>query len=303
MKQGKIRIGTRGSKLALVQTDLVIQAIKEIEPELAFEIVVFDTQGDKNLEKPLTEFGTQGIFVEEFEEKILRDEIDIAVHSAKDMAVELPKGLEIISVLKREDPRDILVTTNLEIFHEKNPAIVGTSSLRREAQIKELYPHIQCKPIRGDVTARLKKLESGMYDGIILAAAGLKRLNLDKEVKYQYQYLEVDDFIPAPAQGIIAIESKVGSRWTDILHRVCDKNSKIELEIERNLYSLLQESCYGTTDTLNASSIYSKVHDDTVDIWVLKEKDGLIRKRKVTEKLYGEGASYGKSILSWSRSW
>ncbi|NLK75955.1 MAG: hydroxymethylbilane synthase [Clostridiales bacterium] len=303
MEERKIKIGTRASKLALVQTDLVIEAIKEVCPDLDFEIVTYDTVGDKNLDKPLTEFGSQGIFVEEFEEKILNGEIDIAIHSAKDMPIELPKGLEILSVLKREDPRDVLVTTDIEAFKNKRSAIVGTSSLRRELQIKRHYSNVQCKPIRGNVIARLEQLESGIYDGIVLAAAGLKRLNLHQEARYQYKYFGVDEFIPAPGQGIIAIEGREDNRWIDILHKICDKNSRMELLIERSLYSLWQASSYEDTDFKEAYSIYSKVKNDTADIWILKKMDGEIKKVNIREKIDSKGGFHGKSIFSWSRAW
>lgn len=177
----KLIIGTRGSALALAQTELVIRQIKEVSPQVECEIRIITTKGDKIMEKPLIEFGGKGVFVTEIEEKLKNGEIDLAVHSAKDMPVELAEGLAILGVLKREDPRDVLVTMDWEGFLQKEHPRIGTSSLRRRAQIQQEFPNALCQSLRGNVNTRLKKLEDGMYDGILLAAAGLRRLGLEQE--------------------------------------------------------------------------------------------------------------------------
>ena len=178
----KIRIGTRKSRLALVQTDLVRQKIEEAFPEAEIEIVEMSTKGDELLDRSLTSFGGKGVFTKELEEALLREEIDLAVHSAKDMPMELGEGMAILAVPPREDPRDVLVTRPGTVLSGKSRIVIGTSSPRRVVQIQELGPklwpgaEICCEMLRGNVNTRLRKLAEGGYDGIILAAAGLKRL-------------------------------------------------------------------------------------------------------------------------------
>ena len=176
-----IKIGTRKSKLALIQTDIVKDKIKQAFPELEVEIVKIDTKGDQILDKSLTSFGGKGVFTAELEAELLSGEIDIAVHSAKDMPMDFPEGLGIGAVLDRADVRDTFVTTTGKTLEELEPgSIVGTSSLRRELLIKEINPYVTIKLLRGNVQTRLNKLRDGQYDGIILAAAGIERLGYRK---------------------------------------------------------------------------------------------------------------------------
>lgn len=240
----KIKIGTRGSALALAQTELVIRQMKEKFPEAECEVCTITTKGDKILDKPLVEFGGKGVFLTEIEEKLMTGEIDLAVHSAKDMPMELAEGLDILAVLKREDPRDVLVTMDFEGFLKKEHPVVGTSSLRRQVQIQQIFPAAVCQTLRGNVNTRLKKLEEGMYDGILLAAAGLNRLGLEKEEKFHYYIIDVDRMIPAGGQGIIAVEGKKDSPLSKLLESITHKATRRELELERMALKLLEAGCH-----------------------------------------------------------
>lgn len=270
----KIRIGTRGSSLALVQTDLVIDAIREKYPEYDYEVVVKRTTGDKILDKPLLEFGGKGVFVTEFEDAILQGELDIAVHSAKDMPMEIREGLDIIGVLKREDPRDVLITLQSTDINEIEKAIIGTSSLRRQTQIQELYRNIQCSSLRGNVNTRLKKLSEGMYDGIILAAAGINRLKLDQLPEFKYRYLSIDEIIPAGGQGIIAIEGRKDSEIAAILSQISNPNAGIELATERKALEFFHAGCH------EPIGVYSMISGDDMKLWMMKEHKGRLIKKK-----------------------
>ena len=171
-----IRIGTRTSKLAMIQTELVKQKIQEHFPKEKIEIVPIITKGDVILHQPLASFGGKGVFTQEIEQQLLDKTIDIAVHSAKDVPMQLADGLCIGAVLAREDCRDVLVTrTGISAKDLPAGSVIGTSSLRRELQIKAMNPFVEIRMLRGNVPTRLQKLKDGQYDGIILAAAGLKR--------------------------------------------------------------------------------------------------------------------------------
>ena len=201
-----IRIGTRKSLLALIQTDIVKNKLLEAYPDLEVEIAKIDTKGDQILDKSLTSFGGKGVFTAELEAELLSGRIDIAVHSAKDMPMQFPEGLGIGAVLDRADVRDTFVTTDGRKLEDLEPgSIVGTSSLRRELLIKEINPYVQIKMLRGNVQTRLRKLKEGQYDGIILAAAGIERLGYQEEEGVFYQYLDPDVFLPAAGQGILAV--------------------------------------------------------------------------------------------------
>ena len=179
-----IRIGTRTSKLAMIQTELVKQKIQEHFPKEKIEIVPIITKGDVILHQPLASFGGKGVFTQEIEQQLLDKTIDIAVHSAKDVPMQL-------GISAKDLPAG---------------SVIGTSSLRRELQIKAMNPFVKIRMLRGNVPTRLQKLKDGQYDGIILAAAGLKRLHLEQEDGLFYEYFSKEDFLPAAGQGILAVE-------------------------------------------------------------------------------------------------
>ena len=184
--QKTIRIGTRKSKLALVQTHRVEKMILEAFPDLKIEICEMSTKGDELLDRSLLSFGGKGVFTQELEAALLQGQIDRAVHSAKDMPMEFPEGLGIGAVLRRGPVEDVIVTKDGTLLKDLKPgSVVGTGSLRRELQIKKINPLIRVKLIRGNVQTRLRKLEEGQYDAIVLAAAGLDRLELSDENQWK----------------------------------------------------------------------------------------------------------------------
>ena len=236
-----IRIGTRKSKLALIQTELVKAQILKYFPNEKIEIVHVVTHGDKVLDKPLGEIGGKGVFTKEIEEKLLDKTIDIAVHSAKDVPMELADGLCLGAVLLRDDNRDVILKRK-ETKKIGAGSIIGTSSLRREIQIKQIYPDVTIKSLRGNVGTRIDKLKSGEYDAIILAAAGLKRLGLDNDKELDYIYPDEEKFISAAGQGILAIECRNGD-LKDVMAALDDRKARICLEAEREFLKCLDGSC------------------------------------------------------------
>lgn len=236
-----IRIGTRKSKLALIQTELVKTQILKYFPNEKIEIVHVVTHGDKVLDKPLGEIGGKGVFTKEIEEKLLDKTIDIAVHSAKDVPMELADGLCLGAVLLRDDNRDVILKRK-ETKKIGAGSIIGTSSLRREIQIKQIYPDATIKSLRGNVGTRIDKLKSGEYDAIILAAAGLKRLGLDNDKELDYIYPDKEKFISAAGQGILAIECRNGD-LKDVMAVLDDRKARICLEAEREFLKCLDGSC------------------------------------------------------------
>ncbi len=232
-----MKIGTRRSKLAKIQTEMIVELIKKVDSSIICQIVEIVTKGDKELNKSLTEFGGKGAFTDEFEKAVYDGTIDIAVHSGKDLPVELMNGLEILATPKREMANDVLVTLKGTVLDEKS--VIGTSSIRREKQIG-----YKTKNIRGNVDTRLKKLESGEYDGIILAYAGLKRLKLDKLSKYDYKIFNLDSFYPAPCQGIIAVEGRSDCRFKDVLRKITDEETNIVFKTERELLKRVGYGCH-----------------------------------------------------------
>ena len=194
------RIGTRGSKLALAQAEYVRDRLAEAYREDTFEIRVIKTKGDRVLDKPLHEIGDKGLFVREIEEQLLDGEVDLGVHSMKDMPSYPADGLKFTKAWKREDARDVLILRRAKTLEELPfGAVIGTGSRRREFQLKKLRPDINVINIRGNVDTRLRKMEEEKLDGIVLAAAGLHRLGMQEKITC---YLETEQMIPAPAQGI-----------------------------------------------------------------------------------------------------
>ncbi len=243
-----LKIGTRGSKLALVQTQLVIDSLLKINPDLDYEIVILKTRGDKILDKSLKELGDRGVFVKEFEQAILDNRIDIAVHSAKDLPIKLADGLDIVSVLPRADVRDVLIERfpySNGFIELKENAVVGTCSVRREFYAKKIRSDLQFKLIRGNIDTRLSKLKDGMYDAIILAKAGLDRLGLIEKNKEDFNFtiLETNEFLPAACQGIIAIEAKKNSEYSELLNKINDKDTYLQYSVEHKILELLQVDC------------------------------------------------------------
>ncbi len=237
----KLRVGTRKSKLALWQTNFVVHLLKLFDPSLEFEIVPITTKGDKILNSPLSVIGDKGLFTKEIEEALLRKEIDFAVHSLKDLPTELPKGLTIAAYTLRDFPFDVLVSKSGKKLKElPKGAVIGTSSLRRKAQIRRIRPDLEIKDIRGNIDTRLKKLDEGLYDAIILAQSSLERLNLEKRITEILDY-----FIPAVGQGIMAVETREDDNELIQLLReaVNDPASEAEAKAERSFLKTLEGGC------------------------------------------------------------
>lgn len=211
--QSVIKIGSRESRLAVKQAEIIRDQIIDSNPEISVEIITMKTTGDRILDKSLEKIGGKGLFVKELDRALMDGRIDIAVHSLKDMPMEENPELPILAYGRREDPRDvILYRPGLEALPEQ--AVIGTSSRRRMLQMQRLYPDCTFRGIRGNVQTRMKKLETEGYDGTLLAAAGLKRLGMEQVIS---RYLSVDEMIPAAGQGILAVQGRKGEehRWID----------------------------------------------------------------------------------------
>ncbi|MCX8640393.1 hydroxymethylbilane synthase [Gilliamella sp. B3172] len=238
----KIRIATRKSPLALWQANFVKQQLETFHPALVVELVPMVTQGDVLLESPLSKIGGKGLFVKQLEQAIMNGQADIAVHSIKDIPAVFPQGLTLSTVCQRDEMRDALISNQYQHLDElPHGAVVGTSSLRRQCQLRAKYPHLQIKDLRGNVGTRLTKLDNQEYDAIILAAVGLKRLGLQNRIK---QYIDTDLILPAVGQGAIGIESRADDKTlSELLAPLEDKNSRICIEAERAMNLALQGGC------------------------------------------------------------
>lgn len=202
----KIRIGSRESKLAVIQSRMVMDAIAEAVPEAEVELVTMKTTGDRILDKTLDQIGGKGLFVKELDQALRDGRADFTVHSLKDMPMEVPEDLPLAAFSKRADPRDVLVLP--EGATELDPARpIGCSSRRRQLQLKSLFPGMEIKPVRGNVQTRLKKLQGGEFSALVLAAAGLKRLGLEDRIS---RYFSPEEMLPAAGQGILAVQTRQG---------------------------------------------------------------------------------------------
>jgi hydroxymethylbilane synthase len=242
LEQKIIRIATRKSPLALWQAEHVAERLKRHFPEIKTELVLMVTKGDKILDAPLAKVGGKGLFVKELEQGMLDGSADMAVHSMKDVPVEFPEGLHLAAILPREDPTDAFVSNRYSNLTELPPnARIGTSSLRRQCQIKEKFPYAEIIPLRGNVNTRLAKLDAGEYDAIILASAGLIRLELSGRIR---QRLDVSISLPAIGQGAIGIECRASdneiNNMLSILH---DKDTGICVAAERAMNKRLNGGC------------------------------------------------------------
>ncbi len=244
MQTKPFRIGTRGSPLALAQAAETRSRLMEAHglPEEMFEVVVLSTKGDRITDRALSEIGGKGLFTEELEQQLLSGELDFAVHSSKDMPTWLPEGLEISAYLPREDFRDAVVgRTAPSLTALPDRAIVGSASLRRQALIRRMRPDIEVIVFRGSVETRLRKLNEGQVDATLLALAGLKRLGREDVVT---ELLDPTEFPPAPAQGAICIESRVGDRRVlDLLEGINHKPTYDAVSCERAFLEVLDGSC------------------------------------------------------------
>ncbi len=238
----QIRIGTRGSALALWQAEWVKSELEKKYPDMGVTLTKIKTTGDKILDVPLAKVGGKGLFVKEIEEAMLAGEIDIAVHSMKDVPTFFPDGLHLGAITKREDPRDALLSRNKVKFNDlPQGANVGTSSLRRQAQLMHIRPDFRIHQLRGNVDTRLRKLKEGQYDAIILAAAGVKRLGLAENVT---EFIPAEVSLPAIGQGALGIECRVDDReLNDLISFFNHPESRTCVTGERALLRRLEGGC------------------------------------------------------------
>ncbi|MEE0452306.1 hydroxymethylbilane synthase [Peptacetobacter sp.] len=240
----KIRVGTRGSNLALIQTNWAIDRLKEKFPEVEFEVKIIKTKGDKILHLSLDKIGDKGLFVKEIESQLLEGEIDLAVHSMKDMPAEVVKGLKFAAVPKREDPRDVIILREgLNSFDELPiGATIGTGSKRRKYQLLRKRPDLNIVPIRGNIETRISKIESENLDGIVLAASGVIRADLEEKIT---EFLPVDLMIPAPAQGALALEIRENDEELEkMIDAIKDEISQIQTDAEKSYLAGIDGSCH-----------------------------------------------------------
>lgn len=240
----KIRVGTRGSNLALIQTNWAIDRLKEKFPEVEFEVKIIKTKGDKILHLSLDKIGDKGLFVKEIESQLLEGEIDLAVHSMKDMPAEVVDGLKFAAVPKREDPRDVIILREgLNSFDELPiGATIGTGSKRRKYQLLRKRPDLNIVPIRGNIETRISKIEFENLDGIVLAASGVIRADLEEKIT---EFLPVDLMIPAPAQGALALEIRENDEELEkMIDAIKDEISQIQTDAERSYLAGIDGSCH-----------------------------------------------------------
>jgi hydroxymethylbilane synthase len=236
-----IKIGTRGSKLAMWQAEMVASKLQQQGAEI--EIVKIETKGDQILNQSLSEIGSKGLFTAEIEEQLINGSIDIAVHSAKDLQSSLPAEMELIAFTERETPNDVLVSFKTDVNLSHQNLIVGTSSARRRATLKHFYPHIQLVEMRGNLQTRFQKMQNGHCDAMILAYAGVHRMQLDEHI---VAHLPMDTFVPPVGQGCVAIESHINLS-TDKKNIVKNALNHVQTEIcvraEREVLAMLEGGC------------------------------------------------------------
>ncbi len=239
----KLTVGTRGSKLALAQTNRTLNQIKEKNPDVEFELKIIHTTGDKEHGKPLFSIDCKGIFEKEIDQQVVAGEVDLAVHSLKDVPiVEQQTGTVLASIPKRDSPNDVFISHNNIPFSQlPRGAVVGTGSLRRLAEIKYLRPDLDVQPIRGNVDTRIGKVIKGELAGIVIAEAGLERMDILSEIT---ERLQLDQFPSAAGQGAIAITAKEGNiEVIKILQSIEDQATRAEITAERNLILKLEGGC------------------------------------------------------------
>ncbi len=238
----ELRIATRGSPLALWQAEHVAARLEALHPQITVSLVTMKTRGDKLLDAPLAKVGGKGLFVKELEAGLLDGRADLAVHSLKDVPVQFPDGLELALVMEREDPRDAFVSNRFDSLAAM-PAgsLVGTSSLRRQTQIRERYPELEVDWLRGNVNTRLAKLDAGEYDAIILAASGLKRLGFGERIRAA---IEPEECLPAIGQGVLGIEIRSDDdELRGLIEPLGHAETTLRVSAERALNETLNGGC------------------------------------------------------------
>ena len=262
MNKRIVRIGSRDSKLAVMQTELMIHAVTKYHPEIQFELVTMKTTGDIILNQTLDKIGGKGLFVKELDIALAEGRIDCCVHSLKDMPMEENPNFPITALPKRGDPRDVLVLPQMQHF-ENITAQIGSSSFRRQIQLKKLFPSCHCLPVRGNIITRLQKLDCGEFSSLVLAGAGLQRVGLSERIS---RYFSTDEMIPAAGQGILAVQSRKNE---DVSFLSCIHNKESE-------YAALAERAFVRTLDGGCSSpiaAYAQIHGTELKLTGLYAKE------------------------------
>ena len=268
----KLRVGSRESRLAIVQTEYVMDAIRAAHPDIELELVTMKTTGDKILDRTLDKVGGKGLFVRELDAALREGRVDLTVHSCKDLPMELPEDLPLAAFTRREDPRDALVLpAGTSEWDRGRP--VGSASLRRSLQLRELYPGLEVQPVRGNVLTRLSKLDSGQYGALVLAAAGLRRLGLEGRIA---RYFAPEELLPAAGQGILAVQCRADMD-TAFLDCLRDAEAESRALAERAFVGTLNGGCSSPT------AAYAVVEDGRITITGMYVNEAnQIRKGKVS---------------------
>lgn len=267
----RICIGSRESRLAVIQSEMVMEYLKKECPDREVSLLTMKTTGDKILDRTLDKIGGKGLFVKELDRALLEKRSDLSVHSLKDMPMETPEELPIVAFSRREDPRDVLVLPagSSEIDFSKP---IGCSSLRRILQLKELYPKAEFKSVRGNVLTRLNKLDSGEYGALVLAAAGLKRLGLEDRIS---RYFEPEEIIPAAGQGILAVQGRAGEDYSYLEH-FADREGTYAALCERAFVRFLDGGCSSPV------AAHAVVENDTIHLMGLYYQESTGKYKKGT---------------------
>ena len=267
-----IRVGSRESKLAVIQSELVMDAIRASHPDVVLELVTMKTTGDKILDRTLDKIGGKGLFVKELDAALLEGRADLTVHSCKDLPMEENLAIPLAGFSKREDPRDVLVLPEgVTELDESKP--MGCASARRAVQLKALFPRMEVAPVRGNVLTRLRKLDEGQFSALVLAAAGLKRLELEHRIT---RYFSVEEMIPAAGQGILALQTRAGENL-DYLDGVVDEEGTLCARAERAFVRALDGGCSSPI------AAHAQLHDEDILITGLYvDGAGKVLRRTVT---------------------
>ncbi|MBE6063048.1 MAG: hydroxymethylbilane synthase [Clostridium butyricum] len=291
----KVVIATRKSKLAQIQTEIIMDSLKK-KFDIDSEKLLIVTEGDKKLDVALNKIGGKGLFVKDIEKALIEKKADAAVHSMKDVPFELSSEFEITAVTEREDIRDVLVSKdNIKFKDLRQNAKIGTSSIRRGAQLKLLRPDLEIVPIRGNVQTRLEKMKSQNLDGIVLAAAGLKRLDLENIIT---EYFDPKEFIPAVAQGALGVECLKGSSSSEYFKKLEDADARLTVEAERSFMRELNGDCHSLIGA------YSKILNNELYMIGIYEIGGEIIKKDICgrkEEYVELGKKLAQKILKYAK--
>jgi len=294
----RLRVGSRESRLAVAQTEYVMNAIRAAHPEIELELVAMKTTGDRILDRTLDKVGGKGLFVRELDAALREGRVDLTVHSCKDLPMELPEDLPLAAFTRREDPRDALVLPNgVTAWDQSKP--VGSASLRRGLQLQTLYPGLEVRPVRGNVLTRLSKLDSGEYGALVLAAAGLRRLGLEGRISRTFL---PEELLPAAGQGILAVQCRAGMD-TAFLDCLRDRKAEVCALAERAFVGTLNGGCsspaaaYAVAENGNIT-VSGMYVDERERLWKGSvsgpEKDGAALAQELARQLKEDAVWQGK---------